>query len=131
MPKPEDKNQAGCGGKKPVTITQTETREYLKYSFSEEELKNLAMEMANSTIQANDAEEQKKAAMASFKDKIEGHLLSARTASRFISNGYEMRNIDCIKVIDYKEDLVTITRKDTGEEVENRKIKDSERQMTL
>ena len=127
----KDEKETGVAGKVPVTKTQTETREYLKYSFTEEELKNLAMEMANSTIQANEAEEQKKAAMASFKDKIEGHLLTSRTASRFISNGYEMRNIDCIKVIDYKEDLVTITRKDTGEEVESRRIKDSERQMTL
>ena len=130
MPK-DDKNQAGAAGKKPVTKTETATREYLKYQFTEPELKNLAMDMAQATLQANEAEEQKKAAMAGFKDTIEKHQLTARAASRFIANGYEMRNIDCVKVIDYKNDNVTITRKDTGEEVENRKIHDSERQMTL
>lgn len=112
-------------------VVETKTREYLKYQFTEEELKSLAMEMAQATLQSNEAEEQKKAAMAGFKDTIEKHQLTARTASRFISNGYEMRQIDCVKVIDYKKDLVTVTRKDTGEEVESRKIKDSERQMTL
>ena len=69
--------------------------------------------------------------MAGFKDKIEKHQLDARTASRFIANGYEMRNIDCVKVIDYENDVVTITRKDTGEVVEERKLHESERQMTL
>jgi len=121
----------GKDEKKPTKVTSTEIREYLKYFFTEDEIRNLGKEMAQATIQANEAEEQKKAAMAEFKDKIEKHLLVARQASRFISNGYEMRNIDCIKRIDYANETVTITRKDTGEVVEERKIHDSERQMSF
>jgi len=54
----------GKDEKKPTKVTSTEIREYLKYFFTEDEIRNLGKEMAQATIQANEAEEQKKAAMA-------------------------------------------------------------------
>lgn len=112
-------------------VVKTEVNEYLKYQFSEKELKDLAMKMAQATIKANDAEEKKKAVMAGFKDEIEQQQLVSKRASRDINNGYEMRDIKCVKKIDYENGIVTITRLDTGEEVENREIRDSERQRKL
>jgi hypothetical protein len=117
--------------KKSPTTSETEVTSYLKYHFSEEEMKNLALDMAQATNKANAVEEKKKAANAGFKDELESHQLIARTAARKIEQGYEMKDIKCRKFTDYKKDLVTITRLDTGEVVEERKIKDSERQMSL
>lgn len=112
-------------------MVKTEVNEYLRYMFTEEEIKDLGLKMAQATLKASDAEERKKAAMAGFKDEIESQQLVARKASRDISNGYEMRNIKCIKKIDYVKNNVTVTRLDTGEEIENRDIRDSERQMKM
>lgn len=135
MPKEKDqKKEAGAGGdqkNQPPKIVDTKTREYLRYTFSDDEIRKMGLEMAQETQKGAGAEAEKKAAMANFKDRIEKHALAAKIAAGHIATGFEMRNIDCVKMINYEKNLVTITRVDTGEEVERREIEESERQMTL
>jgi hypothetical protein len=112
-------------------IVETKVREWLRYDFSEEELKAFGLEMAQATQKASIVEDEKKAANANFKDRIEKEQLIARTAARHINTGFENRDIDCIKMIDYKKEIVIITRTDTGEVVDERDIRDEERQMRI
>ena len=112
-------------------IVTVECKKYLRYTFSEEELKSLGLEMAQALGKANEAEDRKKAAMAGYKDEIESYQLVARTSGRKVATGFEMRDIPCIKTTDYRKGEVVIIRNDTGEMVETRKIRDSDRQMDL
>ncbi len=127
MPKTEDGKQ----DEKVVKIVESNSREYLRYLFTEDELKKIALEMAQETQKAGAAEDEKKAANANFKDRIEKHHLAAKIAAGHIATGFEMRNIDCKKIINYSKNIVTITRMDTGEQIESRGVKDSERQMKI
>ena len=77
------------------------------------------------------AEGGKEVAMAGYKDEIESYQLVARTSGRKVATGFEMRDIPCTKTTDYRKGEVVIIRNDTGEMVETRKIRDSERQMDL
>ena len=112
-------------------IETEKTTEYLEYRFSEDELKDIGLEMARATNRASEAEEQKKAAMAGFKDTIEKEQLTARMSARHISNGYEMRNIECKKYLDFTNCTVKVIRTDTGEIVVERKMRDNEKQMSI
>jgi hypothetical protein len=48
-----------------------------------------------------------------------------------VRSGYEHRNVDCLKSLDYRLGTVTITRLDTGEVMRERPMDAEERQMSL
>ena len=112
-------------------IVKTKVKEWLRYDFKPEELQKMGLSMAQAQQQADIAEDEFKSVKSRFKDRIEKHQLVVRENSRHISTGFEMRDIDCEKMIDYKKGIVTFTRQDTGEVVEERDIRDEERQMKI
>lgn len=75
---------------KPVKI-----REYLRYEFSQEELREKAKNLALSVQKQQRAQEEQKAAQAQFKQRIEFEQANIGLLSNNISMGWEMRDIDC------------------------------------
>lgn len=97
--------------KKPVEIT-----EFLRYEFTEDEIKEKGAALARSVQQQQLAQEEQKAAAAQFKERIERYNSEIGRYSREVSNGYEMRNIKCrVTFHTPTEGTKRIVRLDTGE----------------
>ncbi len=108
------------------------TSEYLKYTFTEEETKSFARELARENTAAAEVEEQKKAVMASFTEKLTASKSKISMLSRYINNGYDYRTIDCEIIMDNPfAGFKTIVRLDTGEEVKTLPMMQSEMQTEL
>lgn len=117
--------------KKETRIIKEKTTEWLKYTFSEEEITEKSKEMAKCTIVAKNLEEQKKAIASDLKGQIDQALLTANMMAKHIQEGHEYRNIDCMKDLDFDKQETIITRVDTGEIITTRKMNAGEKQMTI
>lgn len=108
------------------------TTEFLKYVFSEEELRQFAKELARQSTMAAEAQEEKKAVVAQYSERIASCQTNISKLSRFINNGYEHRNIDCSVLFHAPtQGSKTITRVDTGEIVKIVAMSQDELQETL
>lgn len=106
--------------------------EYLKYEFSDDELKDYAKELARENTVAAEAEEQKKAVVAQFTEKVASAKTKISMLSRYINNGYDHRSVDCsIALNDPKAGDKTIYRDDTGEVVKVCAMSEKEMQESL
>ena len=110
----------------------TKSREYLKYKFSDDELKELAQRIARGVQQKKSKEDEKKAVMAQFKSLIDSLAAEIGDDSQRLTNGYEMRNTECETAWHYPEEgRCTTFRCDTGEIVRQRKMNNEECQENL
>jgi hypothetical protein len=107
-------------------------QEYLKYQFTEPELKERATQLARECRELEDIENEKKQVMSDFKAKIDGHQAKISGLSNNINNGYEYRYIDCEVVLNQPIDgEKQIIRKDTGELVKQEAMTPQELQEEL
>ena len=111
--------------------TRSKTMEFLKYLFSEEELAEQAREMARAVAEQEQAEDELKSFKKAADSKIATAAAKIRLCSEHIRSGYEFRNIECERVIDYEDGTCTTYRCDTGEVVSSRKLRDEEMQIAL
>jgi len=108
------------------------TTEWLKYEFTEEELKDFSKRLAYETRELMENEEAKKSVMSDFKSKIESSKEKISKLSNQINNGYEYRNIDCEVILNEPEaGMKQIVRKDTGELVKTLTMNSEEKQENL
>jgi len=112
-------------------VIKEKTREWLKYTFSEDEITELSKEMAKNTILAKQLEERKKSIDSDLKGQIDKAKLESNISAKHIQEGHEYRNIDCMKDLNFDKGITTISRIDTGEIVTTRKMNDGEKQMTI
>lgn len=93
-------------------------KEFLKYTFNEEEMREFATDLARKTAEITEAEESKKAAVAQFGDRIASLRADTSSLARKFNSGYEHRNIECrITYHDPSPAQKTTMRLDTGEVV--------------
>jgi hypothetical protein len=106
--------------------------EFLRYDFSEEEIRDRSKKLALSVQQQTQAQEEHKAAASQFKERIESCTSQIGRLSREINSGWEMRNIECA-VLFHNPNLgvKTIVRTDTGEVVRTTSMQPSELQENL
>lgn len=107
------------------------TREYLKYTFDEDEKKELADKMADCISKKIEAEGNLKSIQTQFKSEIAKVDAELSQASEKYRSGFEMRNIECRVDRDYGRGVITIFRCDTGEFVKERAMTAEERQQDL
>lgn len=108
------------------------TQEYLKYQFSEDELKDASKKLAYENQNFDELEDAKKALTSEFTSKINSSRASISKLSSNINNGYEYRYIECEITMDAPETgQKTITRTDTGEIVRIEEMSDREMQGEL
>ena len=99
---------------------QTETKRNLKYEFHDSEKLEMGKEMAGLDREIKLLEEEKKAAMSSFKSRIDEKESRRTRLSNCVADGFEFRDIDCkIKYNSPKDGTKQIIRKDTGEVVDD------------
>lgn len=75
-------------------------------------------------------EGEKKDVMAEYATKLKAKAGHAKELREAIRVG-EKRDVKCEQVFDFKENVVTITRLDTGEEISKRPLTNQDRQMHL
>jgi hypothetical protein len=106
-------------------------KEYLKYLFSEDEIKKLGNDLAQTYSQKLDAEGRLKSVSTQIKSEIAKLDMGMASDSERIRSGYEYRYIECEKEEDFTNGRITITRTDTGEMVTDRAMTSEERQKNL
>jgi hypothetical protein len=107
------------------------TNEYVKYQFTKDEIDEIAAELAQRTSELETAEDEKKAIMSDLKGRIDSLTATVRQAATKINNGYEMRNVKCEIVKDFKSGQIKHVRTDTGDIVRTKKMTDNDRQMEI
>lgn len=98
--------------------------------FSPLELSQQRQELADTSIQINDIEEEKKDAMAVFKDRLKPLTEKKSKLLGSIKTGSEFVEEECAKFIDYDEKTVGFYNK-LGELVSTRPIMAQEMQKTI
>lgn len=117
-------------GKKPIEVRKEQ--HFLRVDFTEPELKEFSKTLARETQNLAQAEEEKKLAVAQFAERIARCKSVQSVMSRNISNGYEMRMIECEVHLDLpRKGVATVFRTDTGEMVKERPMEPSELQREL
>jgi len=106
--------------------------EYLKYTFTDEELLALSKTMAKKNQDLGEVEADKKRIVADFGAKVQTFESEIATLARKVYSGYEHRNVECEVTYHTPEiGMKTITRTDTGEIVREEAMSTSERQEIL
>jgi hypothetical protein len=109
-----------------------EVTRLLKYSFSRDEIVDIARQQADSAFSRNELEAQLDSIKADFKGRLGLLETSIDKAQRKIRDGYEMREIECEVQFHTPEDgQKRIVRLDTGEEVAIEYMLPHERQEIL
>ena len=104
---------------------------YLKYVFTDDEIKSMSYELARENRELRALNERKKEIMASIASEIKAKEGTVDRISERISNGHEYRYVDCEVIMDDPEPgTKSVTRSDTGE-ITYEPMKDYELQRKL
>jgi hypothetical protein len=104
---------------------------YLRCTFTESEMSDLAATMADKTQELKRIDANAKAAAAQFKSDKEAAQNAIDNAARKYRDGYEMRDVECEETLDFESGVVRYWRTDNGDLAQERKMSNEERQMRL
>jgi len=108
------------------------SEEYLRYNFSESEIKEFSKKLAYENKQLEELEEAKKTVAAEFSSKIQSAKSQISKLATNINNGYDYREIKCEILFDVPETgYKTIKRLDTNEVVRVEEMTPQELQRDL
>jgi hypothetical protein len=117
--------------KQEVVMSSEKSTEFIKHTFTEEEKREIASEMAQKITEANEIERQAKAVAGSFKGQIDELKAKVSNCSTKYNNGFEMRNELCDVSRDYDNRMVYYYLEGTSELVKERAMTASELQREL
>ncbi len=103
----------------------------LQYKFSQDELRDLGKELAESQIQLRQLDDDRKRVADEWKARISAKEAEIASLSNKVSSGYEYRDIPCEITLNEPINKKTARRLDTGETVWVRDLTDAEKQRTL
>lgn len=107
-------------------------KEQLKVKLYDQDLMVKAKEMAAAQQELNKAEDEKSQAVSSLNATIKGLRAKVDDLSVAITNGYELRMVDCTIMFDTpRPGMKTIIRTDSGEEVRQELMTEFDRQQGL
>ncbi len=110
-------------------ITTTESCEY---RFSQDEIVQLARDQARLSNERDTMENRFAVAKKQYNADMEMKQAEIRRAGLGVTQGYELRDIECLKLkFRPDKDSLMIVRTDTGRVFRHRKMRDEEKQMTL
>jgi len=107
------------------------SNEWCKYEFTTEEKRDIAETLAIKTKDLEKAEDEKKSVMSAFKEKIDKISLDVKSSARKYTDGYEMRDIECVVERDFVSGEVRYIRTDNGVVARTSKMTMAERQMKI
>lgn len=117
--------------KKPTKPRNVKEQKILKCKLTEPEFAKKANDLAKSLDELTHIEDEKKTMNAIFNSRLKQARSRIMDLGETVKDKAELRTVDCIKTLDYKNGKVTVVRTDTNETVEDRNITEAERQMTF
>lgn len=102
-----------------------------EYRFSEAEKREIANELANAVADMKALEDKLKAAQTQIKAEISAKQGTVNLKAENLRSGFEMRSVECEKVMAYIDNEVRWVRCDTGEIAYRRRMDANERQRSL
>ena len=102
-----------------------------KHTFSEEEKKKIAQQLAQAVSDKGEADEELKAIKADFKSKIELADSQINGYARKLQSGFEMRSIECNVIRDYEAKTITYIAIDDGRTIDIRQMSQSDLQRPI
>ena len=107
-------------------------KKYLRVEFTDEDRNRYAQDLAKACHDKSSAEEEKKAITSDFKAKIDNIQSEISKLSIKISQGWEMRNVECFVYFNQPEvGLKRIVRSDTDEQISVEPMESSESQQNF
>ena len=100
---------------------------YLRCNLTPEEFEQHVGKLTQAISKLAEAEEEKKAVQADLKSRVERATADVGAENNIVRNRYEMRHVRCESRFDFDKQRVTITRTDTGELLEDREMRQGER----
>jgi hypothetical protein len=88
--------------------------EFIKYTFTESEKKDIAAEMAQKIVTLQQTEDDLKAIKSDYKSQIDGVQAGINSAATKLTAGYEMRSTKCQVMPNYAKKVWEYIRVDTG-----------------
>lgn len=116
---------------KKTHIEKQKMSEYLRVEFTDEERKGMSLDLARFVNELEQKKLQKKDVVKSIDAEIAKHESSISMLATKVHDGYEYRNVDCIRTFDYDKGDVSIMRVDTEEIIKERPITEEEKQVNL
>ena len=103
--------------------------EFIKYTFTDEEKKEIATEMAQKIVTLQQTEDDLKAIKSDYKSQIDGIQAGINSAATKLTAGYEMRSTKCQVVPNYAKKVWEYIRVDTGLLVKEKGMTSNDLQM--
>ena len=102
----------------------------LMVSLTENEIRSCATELARVTASQAELEDEKKAVTSGFKNRIDRCVADCRALAQKVTTRRELRDIDC-EWSPTDGGKMILTRTDTGEIIDTRKMTEEEHQQSL
>jgi len=97
-------------------MTEGRIYEAIKYVFTRDEVTDLGAKLARECQQYADVEHEKAQAAAAFGAEMKAALGRVADLTQKINNGYELRNVECIVLMEVpRPGMKTLIRADTNE----------------
>jgi len=119
------------GGKKKVHVKRVEETRLCKCELTQEELLKYGEEQADAQTRLLDLESELKQYKEEHKGRVANAEGTIHRCMSLIRSKYQHRDTVCERVFDYDNGTITVTKKDTGEVVEEREMNKDEQQMGL
>lgn len=104
---------------------------HVRVELTQEEKIKAGQELAEALQRVEVAEYHKKAAVSQYKAEEEAAKTEAAAKLSLVRNGYEFRDVRCSEVSDWTTGRVQVIRDDTGETIEDREMRENERQIEI
>jgi len=108
----------------------TKVTRSLMVSLTEAEIRSCATELARVTASQAELEDEKKATVSGFKNRIDRCVADCRALAQKVTTKREPRDIDC-EWSPTDGGKMILTRTDTGEIINSRKMTEEEHQQSL
>ena len=105
--------------------------EFVKYTFTDEEKKNIATDMAQKIVTLQQVDDNLKAIKSDFKSQIDGIQAGINLAATKMNNGYEMRSVKCEVVPNWNKKVWEYINVDTGLVVKEKDMTTNDLQMKM
>jgi hypothetical protein len=112
-------------------IKERPIKKLLRVELTEEEKRELAEGMAEKQAELESLEDEKKAVAKDYASRIESTQGEIRRKSSIYRQGWEVRETDCVEIMDYNRAEVRIVRLDTSEVLNRRKMTQDELTLPL
>lgn len=119
------------GGAVDENVKISKSRRSLRCEFSEDEQREMGLELAREGAAEEEAEERKKEIDSQLKADIEKHHTAAAAIRRRLNNGYEYRDVPVTITRDFNAGTYSEVRDDLEFEIESRTLTAEERQIPL